>query len=179
MEIFNKIKIVTNRLNLIPLDYHQLVLLKDDQEMLQSELMVGPSKRMNSKEVEYTLVHNVIPAAELLPEDILFITRWLLIDRNENVIVGDIGFKGAPGKEGMIEISYNTYPDFYNRGLMTEAITGIKFWAFRQPGVESIIAQTKKSNLASLKVLVRNGFSPFAVDELMYWWKLDNDIVGL
>jgi RimJ/RimL family protein N-acetyltransferase len=87
-------------------------------------------------------------------------------------MVGDLCIIGEPNSEGEIEIGYGTYDEFQNRGFMTEIVSGIIQWAKIQPNVKSIIASTDKSNIASHKVLEKNGFIKIGETETLLNWKL-------
>ena len=121
----------------------------------------------------FTIRNSVIPYIKQNPNDILFGTLWVIINKIQNIIVGDIGFKGKPSDKGLIEIGYGLYPEFFNNGYMTEAVKIMTTWAFEQPQVKIIIAETNKDNISSHKVLKKNNFSIFAETEFNYWWRLD------
>jgi len=83
--------------------------------------------------------------------------------RGRRVIVGNIGFKGAPDAAGTVEIGYSILPEHQRRGYATEAVRGLVAWAFSHPNVRRVIAETFPDLAASILVLERNGFS--RVDE--------------
>jgi len=74
-----------------------------------------------------------------------------------SVLVGGGGFLGPP-KDGAVQVGYSVLPDFQRRGYATEIVRGLATWAFVQPGVEVIAAETEWVNPASVRVLERNGF---------------------
>jgi len=74
-----------------------------------------------------------------------------------SVLVGGGGFLGPP-KDGTVQMGYSVLPDFQRRGYATEIVRGLATWAFVQPGVEVIAAETEWVNPASVRVLERNGF---------------------
>lgn len=108
------------------------------------------------------------------PENYLFATIWAIIDKNENVIVGDIGFKRKPNENGEMEIGYSTQPAYQRRGYMNEAIGEMLKWAFKDARVKSILAETREDNMPSIKVLKKNSFTEFKKDNNMIWWQRKN-----
>ena len=77
--------------------------------------------------------------------------------------VGDIllaagGFKGPP-QDGTVEIGYSVLPRFQGQGYAAEMVHGLVDWAFRQPGVSRIAAETVEDNLPSMRLLRRLGFT--------------------
>jgi ribosomal-protein-alanine N-acetyltransferase len=82
----------------------------------------------------------------------------VLIDDDDSILCGSIGFKGPPEKRGMVEIGFSVLPEFQAQGLATEMVAGIVQWAKRQPQVKRIEAETNIDNKASIRVLENNGF---------------------
>jgi len=109
-------------------------------------------------------------------------TNWKVILREENRSIAGIMIKGAPNDRGEVIIGYGTNEAYQNKGYMTEAIKGLIKWIFENPKALSIVADTDKNNVASHKVLEKNGFLKYnetvvtykngEVEELV-WWKLD------
>ncbi|MFH1998223.1 MAG: GNAT family N-acetyltransferase [Planctomycetota bacterium] len=75
------------------------------------------------------------------------------------VLVASGGFKGPP-QEGTAEIGYSVLPQFQGRGYATEMVGSLIQWAMKQPGVTRIVAETEWANPASVRVLVKAGFTP-------------------
>ena len=87
-------------------------------------------------------------------------------------MVGDLCIYGEPNENGEIEIGYGIYKEFRNRGFMTEIVQGIIDWAKTQPKVKSITASTDKTNLASFRVLEKNGFVKNGESGEFFYWIL-------
>ena len=66
-----------------------------------------------------------------------------------DMLAGDVGdilmastdFKGPP-QDGMVEIGYSVLPRFQGHGYATEMVRALIDWAFVQPGVARIVAET-------------------------------------
>jgi RimJ/RimL family protein N-acetyltransferase len=74
-----------------------------------------------------------------------------------SVLIGGGGFLGPP-EGGAVQMGYSVLSEFQRRGYATEIVRGLATWAFVQPGVEVIAAETEWANPASVRVLERNGF---------------------
>ena len=74
------------------------------------------------------------------------------------IAVGNGGYKGAPTRDGSVEIGYSVVPAYQGRGLAAEAISALVGRAFRDPRVHRVIAETMPDNAPSLRVLEKNGF---------------------
>lgn len=83
---------------------------------------------------------------------------WDIVLCATGEVVGGAGFKGGPGETGDVEVGYGIDPAFQNRGLMTEALEGLAFWALSRPGVRAVLAEAEPGNEASVRVLKKNGF---------------------
>jgi predicted acetyltransferase len=95
-------------------------------------------------------------APELHP----WFTYWMIIINDENIGAGMVGFKGNPDSAGKAEIGYGIDPIFQSRGYMTEAVRAMIAWAFSHQECCAVTATSVLAgNLASQKVLLRNGFS--------------------
>ena len=176
MAHLNKITLESLRLLITPLNLEQLSVYKKPDALLECDLGLFKIKRKLSEEFLFTIENSAIPYIDKHPEDILFGTLWIIIHKMTKEIIGDIGFKGKPSDKGLIEIGYGTYPEFSNQGYMTEALGVMATWAFKQPTVRIILADTNKENISSQKILSKNNFSVFAETEHNYWWRLDKDV---
>jgi ribosomal-protein-alanine N-acetyltransferase len=74
------------------------------------------------------------------------------------VLIGDGGFKGPPDVDGTVEIGYSVLQAHRNRGYATEAVKALVEWASEHPEVRRIVAETKRTNAASMRVLEKSGF---------------------
>jgi ribosomal-protein-alanine N-acetyltransferase len=82
---------------------------------------------------------------------------WLMIERDTNTVVGDIGFMGPPDG-GVVEIGFSVLPDCRRRGYATEAARSLVDWAFADPAIREITARSELENEASARVLRAAGF---------------------
>lgn len=83
---------------------------------------------------------------------------WMLpCDGEAPVLIGLGGFKGPP-QEGSVEIGYSVLTQFQRQGYATEAVAGLVGFAFAQPDIHEVTAETLPSLVASIGVLKKNGF---------------------
>jgi len=75
------------------------------------------------------------------------------------VLVASGGFLGPP-LDGEVEIGYSVLPGYQGRGFATEMVAGLVSWATRQAGVARVVAETEWANPASVRVLLKAGFTP-------------------
>ncbi|HEX6923122.1 MAG TPA: GNAT family N-acetyltransferase, partial [Bacillales bacterium] len=99
---------------------------------------------------------------------------WVLMDRNQNIVVGDAGFKGKPDPSGIVEIGYSVHADFRNRGYASEAALALSDWAFTEHrNVRKILAECDEENISSIRVLKKLGMNRQASDGRLLQWELE------
>jgi [ribosomal protein S5]-alanine N-acetyltransferase len=165
----------TNRLILIPLTYQQLLMYARCDNSLERELNLNDSSRIIEADLKEALEQTILPNVADKSKDYLYSTIWTAISKAENKMVGDLCIYGEPNEKGKIEIGYGIYKEFRNRGFMTEIVQGIIEWAKTQPTVKSITASTHKTNLASFRVLEKNGFVNNGESGDLFHWILPVD----
>lgn len=77
---------------------------------------------------------------------------------DERVLVAGGGFLGAPDESGMVEMGYSVLPAFQRQGLASEMVAALCAWAFSQPSVSRVEADTDRGNPGSWALLARLGF---------------------
>lgn len=85
-------------------------------------------------------------------------TWYLVSSEDPPVLLGVCGFKGRPDDRGSVEIAYSVLPEARNAGIASEAVERLVSWAFTQPLVEEVCAETLPHLLQSIRVLEKNGF---------------------
>jgi [ribosomal protein S5]-alanine N-acetyltransferase len=99
---------------------------------------------------------------------------WLPVLETERVVIGDIGFKGAP-RDGMVEIGYSVLPAFRRHGYAGEAARALVAWALAQPGVDRVTAECLDANVASIGVLEKIGMQRIGRTEEGLLWEVRRD----
>jgi ribosomal-protein-alanine N-acetyltransferase len=163
----------TGRLILRPLTYGQVAKFRNLNNELEAELGLNDGKRTISERYKTALEKYTMEWIKEDPENYLFATIWIIIDKDENVIVGDIGFKRKPNEKGEMEIGYAVQEHYQRKGYMSEAMKEILRWAFGHREVKSILAETRQDNKPSMKILLKNGFTELRRAENMIWWKVE------
>ena len=163
--------IQTTRLTLLPLTLDQLRMHVADSTQLEHSLGLQKGHRKVVEPLLSVIVHYTVPRLQDPTRDPLYNTVWIAIDNQKKQIVADAKFKGEPDETGTVEIGYGTYPAFQRQGYMAEMVSGLIRWAGEQPAVLRVVADTDAENVASQKVLEKNGFRLFDQIEEMLWWE--------
>lgn len=80
-------------------------------------------------------------------------------------LVAGGGYFGPPGATGTVEIGYSVSAHWRQEGIATEVVDTLIHHAWRQDGVQRIIAHTLAGNQASIGVLTKNGFYPIESED--------------
>lgn len=81
---------------------------------------------------------------------------WM-IESKDGTHIGELCFKGLD-QNGIAEIGYGINDKYQNNGYATEAVKAVLEWAFTNPNVTAIEAETEPENTASKRVLEKCGF---------------------
>lgn len=94
----------------------------------------------------------------------------IIIHKEDNTIMGDMGFKGGPNKDGVIDIGYSIVPSYRGKGYATEMGKAMVEWGLSQPKVKKVVATCNPDNFASIRVLEKIGFKiTNKTEEKIYW----------
>lgn len=94
----------------------------------------------------------------------------IIIHKRDHTIMGDMGFKGGPNEEGIIDLGYSIVPSYQGNGYATEMGIAMVKWGLRQPHVKKVIATCKPDNFKSIRVLEKIGFQITNKTEDKYYW---------
>ncbi|MGZ3874865.1 MAG: GNAT family N-acetyltransferase [Mucilaginibacter sp.] len=83
---------------------------------------------------------------------------WVITRKNEDKLLGTIGFRNFEPEQYQAEIGYELHPDHQGQGFMHEAITHVLAYGFGRIGLRAIMADTDPENLRSVQTLERHGF---------------------
>lgn len=158
----------TERLELIVLSAEQLKVLTENLPALEKEL----NCHYEAEPLEgffLKILKGQIPLTEQDPKNYAYHTFWLIVRKSDRIVVGSADFKRPPDENGRIEIGYGLGKAFEHHGYMTEAVKTMCQWAFEQPEVTQVIAETEPENTASHQVLKRCGFTLTQEKENLWW----------
>ncbi len=84
--------------------------------------------------------------------------RWGITRKGSNRLIGSCGHWRLMKAHFRSEIGYELAPEYWDQGIMTEALGAVIRFGFEAIGLHSIEAQIDPANLASRKVLEKLGF---------------------
>jgi len=84
--------------------------------------------------------------------------RWGIVLKENRRFIGTCGFHEIEEEHFKAEIGYELHPDFWRSGIMTEVICKVVEYGFEKMEFNRIEAFFDPSNIASGRVLEKNGF---------------------
>jgi RimJ/RimL family protein N-acetyltransferase len=106
-------------------------------------------------------------------ENYPWFTNWEVVLKEKNTSIGGIGLTGMPDDQGQVMVGYGMDNTYHNQGFASESLQAIIQWVFENPQARSLIAETNEDNIASQKVLTKNGFQLQGRKENLLLWKLE------
>ena len=97
---------------------------------------------------------------------------WFIVEKEQDIVVGSIGFKAKPDKNGTVEIGFGIDPAFRQKGYATEAVKRFTDWALSQNDIEKVIAECALDNKPSVKVLEKAGMQKTGIERDMIKWEI-------
>ena len=141
-DCIRRIMIKTDRLSLCPASREQMAAMiasEQDEEL----------KKAYAEMLEGCLRH---------PDQWNWYAIWM-IKKKDGTRIGDLCFKGLDA-DGTAEIGYGLLEEYQGQGYGTEAVKVACRWAFQDPEVRLLEAETDPENRASQRVLEKCGFRP-------------------
>ncbi len=160
----------TNRLTLVPLTAQQLKLWIENIAALEKELACSYDAEPLT-DVFLEIVKGQLTITENDELNYLFHGFWLIIRKEDRVVVGSADFKALPDANGEVEIGYGLGKKHEHHGYMTEAVQAMCNWAMSQKAITHVIAETENDNIPSQNILTRCGFTQYKQADTL-WWRL-------
>ena len=151
--------IVTPRLDLHLIPIPELLLLHEDPDnpgLLADRDFTNPHLELSHS--HSGPLRWRVPQVKENPAANIWFIRWIVL-RETKEIVGSISFHSPPDDSGMIEIGFGISLGCRNSGFGTEALLGMWSWVVTQPGVKILRYTVSASNLPSMAIISKFGFS--------------------
>lgn len=102
-------------------------------------------------------------------------SKWsrIIIHKDEQMLIGEMGCKGGPDENGVVEIGYGIVPAYRNKGFASEMVRGLVAWLIQLPEIKKITAECLVENPASARVLQKSGFQQTRVLDGMIYWEIN------
>ena len=84
--------------------------------------------------------------------------RWAMVRKEDNRFAGTIGLNNLSKGMKRAEIGFEIHPDFWRTGITSEAVKAVLHYSFTEMGLHRMGAVTFLDNVASIKLLEKNGF---------------------
>lgn len=174
MEPPDPLSLSTPRLTLIPFSADLIHLVLTDRTRLEQRLSARFLPRWYSPdEVGYlTTIRQVVEAD---PAARVWRIHFVLHNR-DRAVIGDVGFKGPPDRDGSVELACGLVPAYRRQGYGVEAVQELFRWAFTQPEVRLIISVCDYDNAGSIRMSEKLGMRCVGVRGPSLFWRLSRSI---
>lgn len=84
---------------------------------------------------------------------------FAIVSKRSGRMIGTVGFVKIDEVNNLAEVGYVLHPDFWNLGIMTEALSCVLRFGFEEVGLHRIEAVYMPENLASRRVMEKCGMT--------------------
>ena len=84
--------------------------------------------------------------------------EWAITLKAEDKLIGKLGFWRIVTQHRRAEIGYNLMPEYFGKGIMSEAVRAVLKYGFQVMKLHSVEANLDPDNVKSVQLLNRNGF---------------------
>ena len=86
-------------------------------------------------------------------------SQFAVVPRGEDAVIGYCGFHHHPEVPGEVEIGYRLHPNYWNRGLITDAARAVRDHGFADLRLPRLISLIHPENIPSRRVAEKNGMN--------------------
>jgi ribosomal-protein-alanine N-acetyltransferase len=107
---------------------------------------------------------------------------WAIRIKGNPELIGVIGYWRAKPEHYRAEVGYMIMPEYWGRGITSEALMAVLEYGFSEMQLHSVEADINPDNVASRKVLLKAGFKSEAFFRENYFWQgrfYNSEIFGL
>jgi [ribosomal protein S5]-alanine N-acetyltransferase len=151
-------QLLTNILYLKPLDLKELDIFI---RALQSNVSICFAKlpnRYRNKLFIDCLEKDLKINVSSKPEEYLFYTIWLIIDKDTESVVGHIFFNGSPDYHGEIELNFEIFEEEKEHLFIKESIEALVVWASTNKRIKNIKTTVPLNKKLVSSIMTENGF---------------------
>ena len=159
------------------LNSERLILKKLEAENLSALTRLANNKKISDQIVNIPHPYTDINASMRLG----YVTKgfkegsrycFSIFTRDRMEFIGEISLHETDKANKVAELGYWIGEPYWNNGFVGEAITPIVRFGFEKASYETIYATVRIGNIASERVLVKNGFEKFKEDALQKAFKI-------
>ncbi|MCY6485455.1 GNAT family N-acetyltransferase [Clostridium aestuarii] len=158
----------TDRLMLVPVTLEITKSLIDGSNKEVEKLGIKLDKKWPTEDtmdilpiINNSLEKNKIPSG---------FETWMIVNKDNMKVIGDIGFHGKPNEKGEVEVGFGLVEHERGKGFGSESLNAIMDWLSFQESVKVIKAECLISNKPSARILEKARLKEINRDsELIYW----------
>lgn len=172
----NNVSLETKRLRLVPMTYNFILkVMENDLSAYDLLGAIKPDTWPESAEIK-GILHILRDNLKDKPQPDGF-DAWLFINKENDTIIGDGGFKGSPDENGIIDMGYAIMECQRRKGFALEAVTALLEWGLSQNCVTAVTADCRDDNIPSVRILTRIGMHEVERKDGMIFFQVSKPVV--
>jgi hypothetical protein len=155
-------KLITNNLYIKPLNLFELEdLIGGLQTSGELEYAVLPSRYRNQLFAD-CLMKDIRNNINKHPQDYLYYTIWLIINKNTRNVAGHLFFSGSPDDCGELELYSEIFEEEKEHEYLKEGINAILTWAINVKRIKLIRTNVPVNDNSMIRIMKDSGFEKIA-----------------
>jgi len=130
-------------------DAEEVFYLRSDPSIMRYIPRPKAKSKIDASQVIQTMAQGISNSTSI---------NWGITLKEQTKILGIIGFVRLSKEDHRAEVGYMLNPAYHQRAIMHEALEKVLDYGFNQAGFHTIEAVIDPDNLASEKLLLKNGF---------------------
>lgn len=175
---------MTNKVfDINPIETERLILIpytkKIAQDILESNfksieaIKLKRGKNWPDQEILETLPKIIVNLSKVISPT--GFESWMVVKKDTNEIIGDVGFKGYNTIFHKADIGYGIIEAERKKGYASEAVKTLIQWAFSVESLTLITATTLIDNTNSIRLLENLHFNQVDQEDDFFYWELTKD----
>ena len=152
---------------------------------LEAENLTALTRLANNKKVSDQIVNIPHPYTDINASMRLgYVTKgfkegsrycFSIFTKDRMEFIGEISLHETDKENSVAELGYWIGEPYWNKGFVGEAVAPVVQFGFEKVGYQTIYATVRTGNIASERVLVKNGFEKFKEDALQKAYKISKE----
>lgn len=155
-------RLITGNLYIKPLNLFELESLinglQSDEEL---DFAILPNRYRNQL-FKDCLINDITTNINKHPQDYLFHTIWLIIQKETKIVSGHMFFSGCPGSTGEIELYTEIFEEENEHCYLKESLGAILTWAASISRIKFIRTNVPVNDKEIMHIMTESGFEKIA-----------------
>lgn len=172
---FSDMRLITNNLFIKPLNLYELEsLIRCLQTNEKFEIAVLPNRYRNQLFAD-CLMNDIRGNINRNPENYLFNTIWLIIDKEDRGVTGHLFFNGLPNSCGEVELYSEIFEEEVEHVYLKESLSAILTWAATVDRIKLVKTNVPVNDNYISRIMMESGFEKISSHQHYENWIWKNE----